>query len=315
MKELVRRYGSGLSVLFAVLTAFWLLALVLVPYYFLFENSFRPLLPVDEVGGPKDVYSLENYAGAFTDPVTWKLWLPLTWDPVVMPFDMPIRIQVFLHTIIFSTMTTVVAFALTYPIAYHLAKVANRANLPILFLLLLIPLWVSEILRSFAWFVILAFKGPLNALLLGIGVIDEPVRWITGFNSVIFGLVYVYILFMLFPIYNSIQSLDTNQIEAAEDLGAPWWRIHWRVILPHAKPGIASGSVMVFMLSAGSLLVPIILGSPQSQWFTEVIQERFFGSADWNTGAAYAFLLLLLCIAFVLAMMRAFRVSLADIAK
>jgi spermidine/putrescine transport system permease protein len=315
MNELLRRYGAGLTALFAALTAVWLVGLVLAPDFFLFENSFRPLLPVDEVGGPKDVYNLQNYIGAFTDPQVWKLWLPFSWEPVIMPVAMPIRMQVFLHTILFSAMTTLLSFLLTYPVAYYLAKVARPRNLPILFLLLLIPLWVSEILRSFAWFIILAFRGPLNALLLGIGVIDEPIRWVTGFNSVILGLSYVYILFMLFPVYNSIQSLDTNQIEAADDLGAPWWRIHWRVVLPHAKPGIASGAVMVFMLSAGSLLVPTILGSPQSQWFTEVIQERFFGSADWNTGAAYAFLLLLLCIVFVLAMMRAFRVSLADIAK
>jgi spermidine/putrescine transport system permease protein len=120
---------------------------------------------------------------------------------------------------------------------------------------------------------------------------------------------------MLFPVYNAIQSLDTNQIEAAQDLGAPWWRTHWRVVLPHAKPGIASGSVMVFMLSAGSLLVPTILGSTQSRWFTEVIQQEFFQGLDWNTGSAYAFLLLILCILFVTAMMRLFRVGIADIAR
>ena len=87
------------------------------------------------------------------------------------------------------------------------------------------------------------------------------------------GLVYTYVLFMLFPIYNSIQSLDRNQIEAAEDLGSPWWRTHWRVILPHAKPGIASGCVMVFMLSAGSILVPTRAASTRSHWFTEIIQH------------------------------------------
>ena len=104
---------------------------------------------------------------------------------------------------------------------------------------------------------------------------------------------------MLFPLYNAIQSLDTNQIEAAEDLGSPWWRTHWRVILPHAKPGIASGAVMVFMLSAGSLLVPSLLGSTTSRWFTEIIQQWMLESQDWNTGSAYAFLLLLLCTIFV----------------
>ena len=315
MSEIIRRYGYGLTALFVGLTGFWLLVLVILPNIYLFESSFRPLLPLVEVGGPKDVYNLDNYASAVGNPTVWKLWLPFAWQPIVLPFEGPIRLQVFIHTILFSTVTTFLSFVVTYPIAYYLAKIADPKKVSTLFLLVLIPLWVSEILRAFAWFIILAFKGPLNIALLGLGLIDEPIRWVTGFNSVIFGLVYVYILFMLFPVYNPIQSLETNQIEAARDLGASAWRTHWRVILPHAKPGIASGSVGVFMLSAGSLLVPSILGSPQSQWFTEIIQERFFGSQDWNTGAAYAFLLLLLCIVFVLLMMRMFRVSLADIAK
>ena len=315
MTELIRRYGTGLTALFIGLTTFWLVMLVILPNLYLFENSFRPLLPLAEVGGPKDVYTLDNYRSAITSPTDWKLWLPFAWQPILLPFQAPIRLQVFIHTILFSSFTTFVSFLVTYPIAYYLAKVANPKNTSTLLLLILIPLWVSEILRAFAWFIILALKGPLNFALTGIGLIDEPIRWVTGFNSVIFGLVYVYLLFMLFPIYNAIQSLETTQIEAARDLGASSWRTHWRVILPHAKPGIASGSVMVFMLSAGSLLVPTILGSPQSQWFTEVIQERFFGSQDWNTGAAYAFILLLLCVFFVTMMMRVFRVTLADIAK
>lgn len=294
MNELLRRYGPVLSVLFAALTGFWLLALVVLPDLYLFENSFRPYLPISEVGGPKDFYSFDNY---------------LTF------FHSPIHIQVFVWTIAYSAVVTVLCFVIAYPLAYYLSKVARSNMLPTLFLLILVPLWVSEVLRSFAWFIILALKGPLNSMLLGIGVIDQPIRWLTGFRGVIIGLVYTYVLFMLFPLYNAIQSLDTNQIEAAEDLGSPWWRTHWRVILPHAKPGIASGSVMVFMLSAGSILVPTLLASTSSRWFTEIIQQWMFESQDWNTGSAYAFMLLLLCTIFVSVVMRLFRVKLSDIAK
>jgi spermidine/putrescine transport system permease protein len=294
MSELLRRYGAPLTAIFAALTAFWLLALVVLPYLYLFENSFRPYLPVADMGGPKDVYSLDNY---------------LTF------FRSDIHIRVFFWTIMYSSIVTVLCFAIAYPLAYYLSKVAKSAVVPTLFLLLLIPLWVSEILRAFAWFIILALKGPLNYGLIGLGIIDQPVRWLSGFRSIIIGLVYTYVLFMLFPLYNAIQSLDTNQIEAAEDLGSPWWRTHWRVILPHSKPGIASGAVTVFMLSAGSILVPTLLASTTSRWFTEIIQQWMFESQDWNTGSAYAFLLMLLCTVFVTVMMRVFRVSLADIAK
>jgi spermidine/putrescine transport system permease protein len=205
---------------------------------------------------------------------------------------------------------------LAYPLAFYMAKIVNPRSLPTLILLLFIPLWVSEVLRAFAWWIILAFKGPLNALLLAVGLIDDPIRWTNmGYTGVMIGLIYTYVLFMLFPIYNAIQSLDTNQIEAAEDLGAPWWKIHWRIVIPHSKPGIASGSVMVFMLSAGSLLVPSILGSTTSQWFTQTINETFNDALDWNTASAYAFLLLILCTLFVTVAMVLFRVKLSDIAK
>jgi spermidine/putrescine transport system permease protein len=294
MNDLVRRYGAGLAGSFIVLTGFWLLVLVILPYLYLFENSFRPYLPVVDIGGPKDVYSLNNY---------------LTF------FESSIHIYVFTMTIVYSSIVTVLCFAIAYPLAYYLSKVATSAVVPTLFLLLLIPLWVSEILRSFAWFIILALKGPLNYGLIGLGLIDQPIRWMSGFRSIIIGLVYTYVLFMLFPLYNAVQSLDTNQIEAAQDLGSPWWRTHWRVILPHAKPGIASGAVTVFMLSAGSILVPTLLASTTSRWFTEIIQQWMFESQDWNTGSAYAFLLLLVCTVFVTVVMRLFRVRLSDIAK
>ncbi|MBI2718972.1 MAG: ABC transporter permease [Rhizobiales bacterium] len=315
MNELLRRYGMPLTALFSVLTAFWLLILVILPYIYLFEESFRPYLPVTEVGGPNDTYSLNNYLAAFKQPSDWKLWLPLAWQPLIMPVQAPIHVQVFVHTILFSSLTTVLAFVLTYPIAYYLAKIANPKNVPVLFLLLLVPMWVSEILRAFAWFIILALKGPVNYGLIGLGVIADPIRWMTGYNSVILGLIYVYLLFMLLPVYNAVQSLDTNQIEAAEDLGSPWWRTHWRVILPHAKPGIASGSVTVFMLAAGSILVPTLLASTNSRWFTEVIYQWMFESQDWNTGSAYAFMLMILCTVFVSVVMRLFKVKLSDIAK
>ena len=294
MGELYRRYGRVLTLTMIALTSFWLLALVVVPNLVLFQFSFKPYIPVDQIGGPLDVYSFDNY---------------LTF------FNSPIHINIFFLTVLYSSLVTAICLTLSYPLAYFMAKIVQPANAPTLFLLLLIPLWVSEILRSFAWFIILSYQGPLNALLLGLGIISGPIRWISGFNGVIIGLVYAYILFMLFPIYNAIQSLDSNQVEASEDLGASLWRTHWRVVIPHSRPGIASGCVMVFMLSAGSVIVPSTLASPGSRWFTEIIQQWMFEGLDWNVGSAYAFLLLVLCIVFVSLVMRLLNVRLVDIAK
>ena len=294
MAELIRRYGSSLTVLMVLFTGFWLLVLVLVPNFVLFEFSFKPYLPVVDLGGPKDFYSLNNY---------------------LVFFNSPIHIEIFFLTVLYSSLVTFLCLIFSYPLAYFLAKIIDAKTAPSIFLLLLIPLWVSEILRSFAWFIILAFNGPLNAMLQSLHIIHDPIRWISGFNAVIVGLIYSYVLFMLLPIYNAISSLDTNQIEASEDLGASLWRTHWRVVIPHSKPGIASGCVMVFMLCAGSVIVPSTLASTNSRWFTEIIQQWMFEGLDWNTGAAYAFLLLALCILFVSLVMRALNVRLVDIAK
>ena len=306
MEQLLRRYGAGLTGCFIALTAFWLLILVILPNFTLFESSFRPYLPAVDVGGPKDTYSFNNYLTIGNTPFETSLF--------GFTFTVPLRIKIFFGTIYYSAMVTVITFVLAYPIAYYLAKIVSPKSLPTLFLLLFVPLWVSEILRAFAWWIILSLNGPLNALLVALHILGSPIRWL-GYNSVIVGLVYTYVLFMVFPLYNAMQSLDSNQIEAAEDLGSQWWRTHWRVILPHAKPGIASGSVMVFMLCAGSILVPTILGGTTVQWFTQTIQTWMLEALDWNTGAAFAFILLILCIVFVFGMMRVFRVKLSDIAK
>jgi spermidine/putrescine transport system permease protein len=292
--ELSRRYGQTLTWVMLGLTAFWLLALVVLPYFLMFQFSLRPYLTIDKIRGPEDVYTLENYATLFRNTV---------------------HFRVFLRTMLASAFVTALCLVVCYPMAFYLAKIIHPKNAPTLFLLLIIPFWVNEILRSFAWFIILSYQGPLNAFLVGTGFIDRPIRWLTGGNGVIVGLVYTYLLFMLLPIYNSIQSLDSKQIEAAEDLGSPLWRTHWRVVIPHAKPGIASGCVMVFMLAAGSIIVPSLLGSPGTRWFTEIIQQWFFEGQDWNQGSAYAFLLLILCTGFVMLMMRLLNVRLTDIAK
>lgn len=311
MQDLLRRYGATLTGAFCVLTAFWLLALVILPNVTLLEASFRPYLPVVDIGGPRDVYTLANYRKFIANPVETSV--------LGFSFQMPIHMVTFFNTVIFSAIVTLITFVISYPLAYYLAKVVSPASLPTLILLLFIPLWVSEALRAFAWYIILTFNGPLNVVLVGLGLLDQPIRWqngvITPYDAIVIGLVYTYVMFMLFPIYGSIQSLDRNQIEASEDLGARWWQTHRRVVLPHAKPGIASGAVMVFMLSAGSLLVPSVLPSTKSNWFTQTIQVLMLESQDWNSGAAYSFLYILLCTVVVTLVMWLFKVKLSDIAK
>lgn len=294
MGEVIRRYGLVLTSLILAAVGVWLLLLVVLPQLLMIDFSFRPSLPPSKIGGPEDVYTLGNYGTLWTNQI---------------------HLTIFLKTIWASALVTVTTLVVCYPIAFYMAQSAPRRMLPILLLMLVIPFWINELLRTFAWYIILAFNGPLNALLVWLGILDRPVRLLGGDTGVIVGMVYVYVLFMVFPIYNAIDTLDRNQIEAARDLGAGWLRIHRRIVIPHAKPGIAVGCIMTFMLAAGSYAVPALLGGPQSRWFTEVIYNWFFEGGNWNQGAAYAFILLILCIAFIMLMMRLFRVGLTDIAK
>lgn len=293
MADLYRRFGGGLATIFVALVLLWLVGMVLAPNLMMLDYALRPNLPPARIGGPDDVYSFDNILYLANEGVHRAIFFKTIWASAFVAF---------------------VTLIVCYPLAFWLAQHATPAQTGIAILALTIPFWVNEVLRTLAWYILLAFRGPLNALLLGIGVIDEPVRWY-GDTGVLAGMVYAYILFMLFPIYNSIESLDKSQIEAARDLGASRWRIHWRVVIPHAKAGIATGCVFTFMLAAGSYVAPALLGAPGSRWFTEIIYNWFFEGGDWNRGAAYALVLLVLCLVVVLATLKLFRVNLTDVTK
>ncbi|MFB9884847.1 ABC transporter permease subunit [Balneatrix alpica] len=229
--------------------------------------------------------------------------------------DNELHRSIFIKTLWSSALVTLVALLVCYPTAFYLAQLAPKERAAMLMVALLIPYWVNELLRTLAWLMILSYQGFANSVLSWLGLISEPILFMQGNTGVMLGMTYAYILFMVFPMYNTIETLDKNQLEAARDLGASWWRIHWRIVIPHAKPGIAVGCIMTFMLTAGSYAVPQLLGGTNSLWFTQIIYDWFFNGGNWNQGAAYAMVLLVLCVCFIQLMMRVFKVSLEDIAK
>jgi spermidine/putrescine transport system permease protein len=297
VRDVFGRLGPVVGAFVLATTLLWIGLMVVLPQLALVDMSFRPSLPPALRGGPEDVYTLANYQ---------TLWLS------------ELHRTIFVRTVWSSALVTVLALLVCYPIAYYLAQVARGGTAAVLVVGLVIPFWINEILRTFSWFLILSRNGILNQALMGMGLTEAPINF-GGLGAVLIGMVYAYILFMVFPLYNAIESLDRNQIEAARDLGAPWWKIHARIVIPHAKPGIAVGCIMVFMLAAGTVAVPQIMqslpGGTGARWFTQVIYSWFFDGGDWNKGAAYAFALLLLCVLFIFLMMRVFKVGLRDIAK
>lgn len=294
LKSLTDRFGLPVTLTILLLLWFWLIVLVILPQLIMIDYSFRPNLLPAQMGGPEDAYTLGNYQTLANNDIHRTIFFKTIWSSILVTF-----------------LTLVVC----YPVAYFLAQLASTRQAMLIALLLVIPYWINEILRTFAWYLILAFQGPLNALLLGLGFIDRPIRFLSGDSGVLIGMVYAYLLFMVFPLYNALESLDPNQVRAARNLGAGTIRTHWRIIIPHAKPGIATGCIMTFMLAAGSYAVPALLGSPGSRWFTQIIYNWFFEGGDWHMGAAYAFVLLILCIGFIALVMKVFKIGLGDIGR
>lgn len=220
------------------------------------------------------------------------------------------------RTILFAVMATGLALILCYPMAYKVALATPPERALWLFLGLVIPYAIVELMRIYAWTTIIDNQGLINGLLSWAGMIDDPLQLKRSPATVFIVIVYTYVLFMVFPIYNVMSTLDRNQIEAARDLGASPWRVHARIIIPHSKPGIAVGTIATFMLAAGAFSVPrIISRGLQAEWFSQTIYNKFFESENSNVGAAYSFTYTLVCFIIVGLFMWAMRTRLKDFAR
>ncbi|MEO1732217.1 MAG: ABC transporter permease [Pseudomonadota bacterium] len=220
------------------------------------------------------------------------------------------------RTLSFAVLATVLSLVVCYPIAYKVALATPPKRAAWLFLGLLVPCAIIEPMRIYAWSSIIDKGGVLNEFLLWTGAITEPIALERSAITVLVVIIYTYVLFMVFPIFNALSNLDKNQIEAATDLGARPWRVHWRVIIPHAKPGIAVGCIATFMLGAGAFSVPrIISRDPQAAWFSETLYSIFLETGNSNVGAAYSFAYTLVSVLLVALFIRITRARLRDFAR
>ncbi len=250
----------------------WLVLLIIIPHIDLFISSFK----VD--GDSSSVFSLENYTIFFKEKIYW---------------------FTFLNTVIYAIGITLLAFVVTFPVAFYLTKVVDRKYASFLTLMLLIPLWVGELVTIYGWVIILGDHGVINESLIWLGIIDKPITLLYTDFSMSIGLLYMSMLFMTIPVMTTLESLDDSLIEAASDLGASKFTIFRRIIIPHAMPGIVNGGIIVFMLVIGDYVAPNILGGKSNLWFTEQIYNQFLSTFNWNQGAAFGFLLLLISSAVI----------------
>ena len=303
MNSFYKKNGPVIATFFLVAIIFWLVFLIVIPQLYMLDLSFRPNLPPLLRGGPDDVYTLTHYKHFLYGSETSK-------DAYNY-----VDIGVFLDTIITAVLVTIINLCFCYPIAFYIAKLATPNTARLLVLALVIPFWINELLRSFAIRILFAGEGVINNILLELGLISTAVNFIALDIALYTGLTYAYILLMIFPLYNALETLDTNQLEAAKDLGSSTVRTHWRIVIPHAKAGIASGCTMVFMLTAGAFATPVVLSSPNTYWFTQLIYQWFNMNDNWSRGSAYSIILLVVSVTFVLLMMRLFKVTIGEVVR
>jgi len=345
LSELARAYGRPLATIIAGITALWILVLILVPIGAMVEQSLwwresrgDVSLSIDRLYNEMAILQLD--VNSETDPAK-KTVLdtqltekqaqittleaeeknpPKTYGISNFTRMSELHFFIFVRTIFYALLVTLLALVVCYPVAYVVALASGPRKAIFLTVALIVPYAINELLRIYAWLMILDYRGVINGLLAWMGFVDLDARqWIPFLenpSAVFLAMIYTYVLFMVFPMVNTLETLDRNQIEAARDLGAKTLRIHRRIIIPHAKPGIAVGCIMTFMLSAGSYSVPAIMTRGQGgDWFSQLVYRQFYESNNWNMGSAYAVSLLVVCTAFILIMMRMFGVGLRDIAK
>lgn len=238
----------------------WLVLFVVVPTVILAVYSFCER---DEVGGVVFTFTLDNYRRVF--------------DPVYL--------RIFARSIGYAGLTTLICVVIGYPMAYTIAR-APEARRNQLLLLVMVPFWTSFLIRTYAWITILKQEGLLNGLLQALQLTATPLSLMYTPTAVVIGLVYAYLPFMILPIYSSAEKLDHALVEAAHDLGAGPLRAFASVIIPLTLPGIAAGTLLVFVPAIGMFAITDLMGGAKVPMIGNVIQNQFMQARDWPFGAA-----------------------------
>jgi spermidine/putrescine transport system permease protein len=247
------------------LTLLWITVFVIVPYLFVALFSF---LEHDISRIIRWTFTFENYQAIFS----------------------PIFLEVCKNSFILAFGTTVITLLVGYPFAYILTRIDEKIR-RILLLLMIIPFWTSSLIRTYALIILFKANGIINTFLLYMGWIDQPLNILYTETSVFIGLVYTLLPFMILPLYSSIQKLDWTLIEVAQDLGAPSRHVFLHVVLPLTLPGIAAGSIMVFLPALGLFYIPDLLGGARSMLIGNFIKNQFLTTGNWPLGSAASMIL------------------------
>jgi putrescine transport system permease protein len=274
----------------------WLAIFFLVPFLLVFKISFAD----------SDT-TIPPYTPLFTMGDDSALQITLHLDNFIRLFsDDPIYLLSYLSSLRNAAVTTVFCLLIGYPMAYAIARAPSRWRNPLLMLIIL-PFWTSFLIRVYAWIGILKTNGLINNLLLAAGIVDRPLPLLNNVFSVELALVYSYLPFMILPLYATLERMDAALLEAAADLGCRPLRAFLAVTLPLSLPGIAAGSLLVFIPAVGEFVIPDLLGGPDTLMIGKVLWDEFFTNRDWPVASAVAIAMLVLLVAPIALAQRALR--------
>jgi putrescine transport system permease protein len=272
--------------------ALWLTALFLVPTLIVLKISLSqtviaqpPYTPVLDLAagwqGLRDfvsALSLDNYRTLGSDSL---------------------YIVSYLRSLVVAGLSTLILLLIGYPVAYGIARSPRRLQ-PVLVMAVFLPFLTAFLIRIYAWINILQREGLLNDVLLALGIVREPVVWLSTDTAIVIGIVYSYLPFMVLPLYASLEKMDETLLEAAADLGCPRWKAFWLVTVPLSASGIFAGALLCFIPIAGEFVIPDLLGGSNALMIGQTLWTEFFQNRDWPVASAVAIALLAILLAPIL---------------
>nr|WP_315493349.1 ABC transporter permease [uncultured Rhodoferax sp.] len=267
----------------------WLVVFFLLPFLILLYISFvdmgsdiHPFKPIwDSTTGLLKL-KYENYWSIFRSSEDGALF-------------QTIYIEAYLRSIWYALCTAVLCLAIGYPFAYFIARSAPSAR-PALLMMVMLPFWTSFLLRVYAWKGILADQGVVNQVLMALGLTSEPIQMLYTNVSMLVGMTYVYLPFMVLPLYANLVKMDFRLLEAAYDLGTTPFKAFWLVTVPLSKAGIVAGFMLVFIPAVGEFVIPSLLGGPENIMIGRVVWDEMFTSNNWPRATALAVVMIALII-------------------
>jgi putrescine transport system permease protein len=273
----------------------WLRRAVALPYAWLLLFFLAPFLIIFKISLADPIVALPPFTSLLD-------WAASGWDRIHVTLDNYIFLfqdryygVIYLSSIKTAAISTLFCLLIGYPMAYFIARQPPRRR-NLLLLGVILPFWISFLLRVYAWIGLLNTKGVINNFLMSIGLIDQPLQLIYNDLAVYIGIVYSYLPFMILPLYANLERLDLTLIEAAADLGAKRWRSFLDITLPLSIPGIIAGSLLVFIPAIGEFIIPALLGGSDTLMIGSALWDEFFINRDWPVASAVSVILLLILV-------------------